>query len=65
MFQLNAPVVITQKVKKVQTNIAIYSRALLRLQSVSRNIGKLFYELKLITDHLLFVYASSPSVSKH
>jgi len=36
MFQLNAPVVIRTKVKEVQTNDAIYSHALLRIQVKGR-----------------------------
>ena len=31
MFRLNAPVIIGAKVEEVQTNVALYSHALLRL----------------------------------
>ena len=34
MFRLNAPVVIRAKVKEVQTNVAIYSHALLRIHVI-------------------------------
>ena len=35
-FQLNAPVVIKAKVKEVQTNVAIYTHALLRIHVIGR-----------------------------
>ena len=87
MFRLNAPVVIRAKVKKVRTNIAIYSHALLRIQVIggqrlvriamnsnvcnsftfslmttgafSRNAGKLFSKLKLVTDNLSLYAAAN------
>ena len=34
MFQLNAPLVISAKVKEVQTNVAIYSHAVLRIHVI-------------------------------
>ena len=61
MFQLNAPVVIRVKVKEVWNNDAIYSHALPRIhiiggqRSVRIASAKLFSELKLVTDNLLFM----------
>ena len=55
MFRLNAPLsVIMAKVKKVRTNVAIYSHALLK-------VGKLFSELKLITDNILSLFMQQPT----
>ena len=55
MFRLNAPLsVIRAKVKKVQTNVAFYSHALLK-------VGKLFSELKLITDNTLSLFMQQPT----
>ena len=46
MFQLNAPVIIRASF--------IYAGSLMTTGTFSRNIGKLFSELKLVTDNFLF-----------
>ena len=52
-FRLNAPVVIRAKLKEVQTNVAIYTHALPKV-----HVGKLFSELKLVTDNF-FIHAAA------
>ena len=47
IFQLNAPNVIRPKEKK---------KASMTTRAFSRNIGKLFSELKLVPDNLAFIY---------
>ena len=49
MFRLNAPVVIRVKGHRHQG-------ALMTTGAFSRNIGKLFSELKLVTDNLLSIH---------
>ena len=72
-FRLNAPVVISAKVKEVQNNVAIYNHALPRIHVIGgqrsvriapgglehsvETLAKLFSELKLVTDNLLSIYA--------
>ena len=48
-FRLNAPVMIRAKV--------------MMTGAFSQNVGKLFSELKLVTDNLLFIYAEANCVS--